>query len=142
MLAWLGFAVSVPLAVLVSFAVRFLVASTAFWLLDATGPSTLAFVLAAFFSGLTVPLVIFPGWTRDVVMLLPWATYIQVPADIWLGQARGLGPGRRARAPAGWAARAARRLPAGAAPGDPQGGGPGWLRWSSTSRARLSRHRP
>ena len=31
---------SVPLAVMVSFAVRFLVASTAFWLLDATGPAT------------------------------------------------------------------------------------------------------
>ena len=74
---------------LVSFAIRFLFASTAFWLLDATGPSTLAFVLAAFFSGLTVPLVIFPGWTRDVVMLLPWATYIQIPADIWLGKRAG-----------------------------------------------------
>ncbi len=46
-------------------------------------------MLAAFFSGLTVPLVIFPGWTRDVVMLLPWATYIQIPADIWLGKRAG-----------------------------------------------------
>ena len=43
--AWFGFAVSVPLAVMVSFAVRFLVASTAFWLLDATGPATIAFTL-------------------------------------------------------------------------------------------------
>ena len=37
--AWVGFALSVPLAVMVSFAIRFLVASTAFWLLDATGPA-------------------------------------------------------------------------------------------------------
>ena len=88
-LAWLGFAASVPLAVLVSFAIRFLFASTAFWLLDATGPSTLAFLLATFFGGLTVPLVIFPGWTRDLVMALPWAAYLQVPADIWLGQRTG-----------------------------------------------------
>jgi ABC-2 type transport system permease protein len=84
--AWVAFALSLPIAVLVSFGLRFLVASTAFWLLDATGPSTLAFVMASFFSGLTVPLVIFPGWTRDVVMALPWATFLQVPADLWLGK--------------------------------------------------------
>ncbi len=87
--AWAGFAAAVLLAVLVSFAVRFLVASTSFWLLDASGPNAVAFLLAAFFSGLTVPLVIFPGWSRDVVMALPWASYIQVPADIWLGKREG-----------------------------------------------------
>jgi ABC-2 type transport system permease protein len=88
--AWLGFAASLPLAVLVSFGIRFLVASTAFWLLDATGPSTVAFVFASFFGGLTVPLVIFPGWSRDVVMALPWATFLQIPADIWLGKRHGV----------------------------------------------------
>ncbi len=87
--AWLGFALALPLAVLVSFGLRFLVASTAFWLLDATGPNTLAFMLASFLSGLTVPLVLFPGWSRDLVMALPWAMFIQVPADIWLGKREG-----------------------------------------------------
>jgi ABC-2 type transport system permease protein len=87
--AWFGFALSVVLAVLVSFGIRFLVATSAFWLLDATGPSTLAFLLASFLSGLTVPLVLFPGWARDVVMALPWATFLQVPADIWLGKREG-----------------------------------------------------
>jgi ABC-2 type transport system permease protein len=87
--AWVGFVASVPLAVLVSFAIRFMVASTAFWLLDATGPSTVLFMLTVFFSGFTVPLVIFPGWTRDVVLALPWASYLQVPADIWLGKRAG-----------------------------------------------------
>lgn len=89
-LAWLGFAVSVPLAVLVSFGIRFLVACTAFWLLDATGAHTIAFVTAVFFSGMTVPLVLFPGWLKDVAMVLPWATYLQIPADIWLGKRTGL----------------------------------------------------
>jgi ABC-2 type transport system permease protein len=102
--AWLGFAVSIPLGVMVSFAIRFLFASTAFWLLDATGPSTLAFVLAAFFSGLTVPLVIFPGWTRGVVLALPWASYIQVPADIWLGKREGWELVGGLAQSAGWAA--------------------------------------
>lgn len=87
--AALAFAVSIPLAVLVSFGLRFIVACTAFWLLDATGPNTIAFVLALFFSGMTVPLVLFPGWLGDLAMLLPWATYLQVPADLWLGQRHG-----------------------------------------------------
>jgi ABC-2 type transport system permease protein len=87
--AWLGFAASIPLAVLVSFGVRFLVACTAFWLLDATGPNTLAFVTAIFFSGMTVPLVLFPGWLKDLALALPWATYLQIPADIWLGKRAG-----------------------------------------------------
>ena len=68
---------------------RFLVACTAFWLLDATGPTQIAFVLAIFFSGMTVPLVIFPGWLRDVALALPWAAYLQIPADIWLGKRSG-----------------------------------------------------
>jgi ABC-2 type transport system permease protein len=88
--AWLGFAVSVPLAVLVSFGLRFLVACSAFWLLDATGPSQVALTLAVFFSGLTVPLVIFPGWLKDLALALPWAAYLQIPADIWLGKRSGL----------------------------------------------------
>jgi ABC-2 type transport system permease protein len=87
--AWLAFVVSLPLAVTVSFAIRFLFASMAFWLLDASGPHTLSFLLSTFFGGLTVPLVIFPGWTRDVVMALPWAAYLQVPADLWLGKREG-----------------------------------------------------
>jgi ABC-2 type transport system permease protein len=86
---WAAFFVSVLLAVLVSFGLRMLVASTAFWLLDQTGVQNLAVVFSLFFSGLTVPLVLFPSWSRDVVMALPWAAFVQVPADIWLGQRDG-----------------------------------------------------
>lgn len=88
--AWLAFLVSVLLAVLVSFGLRMLVASSAFWLLDQTGVQNLAVVFAMFFSGLVVPLVLFPSWSREVVMALPWAAFVQVPADIWLGQREGV----------------------------------------------------
>jgi ABC-2 type transport system permease protein len=91
---WLLFWVSVPLAVVVSFGIRMLVTASAFWLLDDTGVRNLQVVCAMFFSGLVVPLVLFPGWTRDLAMALPWAAFLQVPADIWLG--------RRAGADAWW----------------------------------------
>jgi len=89
-LIWPVFAVSVLLGVGVSFGIRMLVACTAFWLLDQTGLQTLSAFCAVFFSGLTVPLVLFPGWTRDLVMALPWSAFIQVPVDIWLGHRSGV----------------------------------------------------
>jgi ABC-2 type transport system permease protein len=90
-LVWLAFFLSVVLALLVSFAIRFLVAMTAFWILDDQGAAMLASTAAVFFSGLTVPLVLFPGWFGDLAMALPWAAYVQAPADLWLGKHHGWG---------------------------------------------------
>ena len=87
---WLLFAASVVLAVVVSFGIRMLVTASAFWLLDDTGVKNLNAVFSMFFSGLVVPLVLFPGWTREAAMSLPWAAFLQVPADIWLGKRSGV----------------------------------------------------
>lgn len=87
----LAFAVSLVLAVVVSFGVRFLVASTAFWLLDQSGVKVMSGAFAIFFSGMMLPLVLFPGWLGTVAYALPWASYVQVPADIWLGKHTGTG---------------------------------------------------
>jgi ABC-2 type transport system permease protein len=87
--AAIGFALSLALAVVVSFGIRFLLASTAFWILDANGPRVLGGVLALFLSGMVLPLVLFPGWLREIALALPWASYLQTPADIWLGHRTG-----------------------------------------------------
>jgi ABC-2 type transport system permease protein len=87
--AGLGFLLSLALAVVTSFGIRFLVACSAFWLLDQTGMRMLSGVLAIFLSGMTLPLVIFPEPLRSIALALPWASYLQTPADIWLGQRSG-----------------------------------------------------
>jgi ABC-2 type transport system permease protein len=87
--AALGFVVSLVLAVVTSFAIRFLVACSTFWWLDQTGVQTLAGVFAIFFSGMALPLVIFPEPLKSIALSLPWASYLQTPADIWLGQRTG-----------------------------------------------------
>lgn len=87
--ALLGFVLAVPLAVVVSFGIRFLVASSAFWLLDQSGVKVMSGAFAIFFSGLMLPLVLFPGWLGTLAQALPWAAFIQVPADIWLGKRTG-----------------------------------------------------
>ncbi len=81
-----AFAVSVVLAVVVSFGLRFIVASSAFWLLDSSGARFLSGAFAIFFSGMMLPLVLFPGWLGTLAQALPWAAIMQVPNDIWLGQ--------------------------------------------------------
>jgi len=88
--AAIAFLVSLPLAVTVSFALRFLVASTAFWMLDASGPRVLSGALALFFSGMVLPLVLFPGWLGVLARALPWSAMVQVPNDLWLGQHPGV----------------------------------------------------
>lgn len=82
---WLGFAVSLVLAVVVSFGIRFLVASTAFWLLDQSGLRVMSGAFAIFFSGMMLPLNLFPGWLGTLAAALPWSAFIQVPIDVWLG---------------------------------------------------------
>jgi ABC-2 type transport system permease protein len=84
-----GFVVSLALAVVTSFGIRFLVACSAFWFLDQTGVRMLSGVLAIFLSGMMLPLVIFPEPLRTIALALPWASYLQTPADIWLGQRTG-----------------------------------------------------
>src|SRR6476620_6769989 len=82
----LAFAVSLVLAVVVSFAIRFRVASTAFWLLDQSSVKVMSGAFAIFFSGMMLPLVLFPGWLGTLAQALPWSAIIQVPNDVWLGQ--------------------------------------------------------
>lgn len=88
-LAFAAFVVSVGLAVVVSFGMRFLFAASAFWILDASGMRVLAGVLSLFFGGMVLPLNIFPDGIRQLALVLPWASYVQTPADLWLGRHTG-----------------------------------------------------
>lgn len=83
---WLGFAVSVVLAVVVSFGWRFLVNLAAFWLLDERGLASVSLLLVNFFSGLLIPLTFFPPWLRTVAEVLPFRALVMVPNEVLLGQ--------------------------------------------------------
>ena len=89
-LLWPAFLLSVTLAVVVSFAWRFAVNLSAFWLLDYRGVGALAMVLATFFSGQIIPLAFFPDALATVAWALPFAAMVQAPVEVFLGHARGL----------------------------------------------------
>jgi ABC-2 type transport system permease protein len=85
-----GFFVSIALAVTVSFGFRFLYNTAAFWLVDYRGILTVALVLSLFFSGMILPLQFFPHWLGVLARVLPFASIIQTPIDVYLGQQHGL----------------------------------------------------
>jgi ABC-2 type transport system permease protein len=83
--AWALALASVALAVVVGFAVRYLLALASFWLVDDRGVLGLAYAVGPFLAGLFVPLVLFPDWLRWLAGALPWAAMLQAPADVFLG---------------------------------------------------------
>ncbi|MFF9405893.1 ABC transporter permease [Streptomyces anandii] len=86
-LTWVAFAGTVLLAMLVGFGIRFLVALSAFWLMDGTGVVQMAWLAGFFCSGMLLPLNVFPGILGEVVRALPWSSLLQAPADVLLGHA-------------------------------------------------------
>ncbi|MCK2215979.1 ABC-2 family transporter protein [Actinomadura sp. ATCC 31491] len=84
---WAAFLAGFALAFVVSFGWRYLVALSVCWLADDRGVAVLSLVLSTFFSGLMLPLRIFPGALGDLAAALPWAAMVQVPTDLYLGRA-------------------------------------------------------
>ncbi len=103
-LRWAAFLLAVVFGAVVSFALRFLVALTAFWLLDGAGVTQVTMLAGTFFSGMLLPLNVFPGALGEVARALPWSALLQVPADVFLGRHTGLGLLRTYVFQLGWAA--------------------------------------
>lgn len=82
---WLAFALSVLLALLVSFGYRFMINLTAFWTADARGVERIAYLGALLFTGLVIPLAFFPDRLRGIARLSPFAAYMNTPAEVYLG---------------------------------------------------------
>lgn len=87
---WIPFLVSIVLATVVGFGIRFLSNLSAFWLLDNRGTDQLVTFVAMFFGGLLLPINLFPSWLEAVARALPFAAMIQLPAEIYLGRYDGL----------------------------------------------------
>ncbi|WP_293988375.1 ABC-2 family transporter protein [Streptomyces sp.] len=83
---WAAFLVALLLAMAVSFGIRYLVALSVFWLMDGMGVNQVMMITGVFFSGMTLPLNVFPGALGEIARALPWAALIQMPADVLMGE--------------------------------------------------------
>ncbi|MFG2042421.1 ABC transporter permease [Dactylosporangium sp. NPDC048998] len=77
---------SVALATALSFACRWLVNLSAFWLLDLRGPMTLYLVVSGVLCGLIVPVHWFPGWLAAIAAATPFPSMVQAPTDVLMGR--------------------------------------------------------
>ncbi len=84
-----AFALSLGLAALVSFAIRYLVILSGFWVVDVRGPWSLTGFVLMFFAGLIVPLNFFPAWLDRLARMTPFPALVQTPIEIFLGKAPG-----------------------------------------------------
>jgi ABC-2 type transport system permease protein len=98
-----AFVVSLTLAVGVAFGWRYLLQLTAFWLLDVRGANQLGWLAAQFLSGAFLPIVFFPLWLETICRALPFASMLQLPVEVWLGQYDAVGLVGVFALQAGWA---------------------------------------
>ncbi|MEV0231244.1 ABC-2 family transporter protein [Nonomuraea sp. NPDC050786] len=87
---WLAFLTGLAIGVVVSFGWRYLMALSVCWLVDDRGVAVASMVLTTFFSGMMVPLHLFPGRLGELALSLPWAAMVQLPTDLYLGKAPAL----------------------------------------------------
>jgi ABC-2 type transport system permease protein len=97
------FVVSLTAAVVVSLGFRFLYNLPAFWIIDVRGVFIVVISLNLFFSGMVMPIAFFPTWLGHVAQVLPFASILQTPVDIWLGVHRGWNLAGVLALQAGWA---------------------------------------
>lgn len=77
------FAVSVVLAVVISFGCRFIVNAAAYWLHDARGPVVLWTLSAGVLAGLYFPLRLLPDWLAVTLWVAtPFPSLLQSPLDV------------------------------------------------------------
>jgi ABC-2 type transport system permease protein len=80
---------AVTLAVVVGFGLRYLLGLLAYWIIDVQGPAWVLVVFQLFFSGMMLPLVVFPDWLRTIADLLPFRCLVQIPIDVILSEDTG-----------------------------------------------------
>ena len=84
-----AFAVSMTLATFMSAAITITIFSSAFWTLDTTGISGLSYAIITLFSGMLVPIALWPEWLADIAAWLPFGGLIDIPFSIYLGKLTG-----------------------------------------------------
>lgn len=98
-------ALSLLLAIAISYGISYLIGGLAFWTEGSTwGLSAAKGVILSFASGALIPLSLFPDWLRTVVDFLPFQAGVHTPTAIYLGHLQGAALWRALGVQALWAA--------------------------------------
>jgi ABC-2 type transport system permease protein len=83
--AFAGWVATTLGAILLSGAISTLLAVTLFWTLSADGITRMAASVVVVFSGLIIPLPLFPDWAQAVLNVLPFRGLMDVPFRVYMG---------------------------------------------------------
>lgn len=83
--AGLAFAVSMCAAILLSAAMTTFLNVTMLWTIAGDGVMQLTFGLIMIFSGMLVPLPLFPDWSQPVINAMPFRGLVDTPYRLYLG---------------------------------------------------------
>ncbi|GAA5065606.1 ABC transporter permease [Nocardia callitridis] len=83
-------AVSVVVAVAISFLCLFAVALLGFWVVETRGLQVLYQIVGTFLAGLLVPVHMFPTWLRAIASATPFPSILQAPIDVLSGRVVGM----------------------------------------------------
>ncbi|MBW2623403.1 MAG: ABC-2 family transporter protein [Deltaproteobacteria bacterium] len=79
------FAISLTVAILLSSALVTILTISLLWTISGQGINHLAPSVVMFFSGLIVPLPLFPGWAQSIIAILPFRGLADLPFRIYMG---------------------------------------------------------
>jgi ABC-2 type transport system permease protein len=79
-------AISITMAIALSFTWRFMLNVCTFWVLDYRGINMMAMAAVNILSGFLMPLAFFPDLLHPVLYALPFRGMVQMPSEMYLGQ--------------------------------------------------------
>ncbi|MEV6771910.1 ABC-2 family transporter protein [Nocardia sp. NPDC051030] len=83
-------AISVLLAMALSFLSMFAVCLSGFWFVETRGLRSLHMICGTFLAGLFAPVHLFPEWLRAIAYATPFPSMLQWPIDVLSGRTTGL----------------------------------------------------
>lgn len=94
--------VALWLAVTLSYALRFLIATAGFWVVETRAIFAMYMGVSTFFGGFMIPVHLFPGWLQDIAYAMPFLYVFQTPIDIITGFTPTLPPSQLLLHQIGW----------------------------------------
>ncbi len=89
--AWAGFLVMLFFSFLISSQINIITGLSAFFVENNEGMMRMKRVVVDLFSGLIVPISLFPGWLSSVLEVLPFQAITYLPGSVFTGRVQGVG---------------------------------------------------
>jgi ABC-2 type transport system permease protein len=89
--AWAGFLVMLFFSFLISSQINIITGLSAFFVENNEGMMRMKRVVVDLFSGLIVPITLFPGWLASILKFLPFQAITYLPGSVFTGRVQGVG---------------------------------------------------